>query len=88
MKGLFVTAPGKMDILEIPTPEPGPFEALVKTEACAICNSTDTKVIHGKFVSGTWPVLLGHETVGRIVKLGEQVRSFKVGPGITRYSFR
>ncbi len=70
--------------MEMPVPRPGPYEALVKTEASAICNSTDSKVLHGEFFSGTWPVLLGHETVGRIVKLGEGVRSFKVGDQVLR----
>jgi threonine dehydrogenase-like Zn-dependent dehydrogenase len=84
MKGLFVTAPEKLELLEIPIPEPGPYEALVKTEACAICNSTDTKIIHGKFVSGTWPVLLGHEAVGKIVKQGAKVKSFHIGDRVLR----
>ncbi len=86
MKGLFVTAPGHLEILELPLPKPGPFEALVKTEACAICNSTDTKVIHGKFVSGSWPVLLGHESVGRIVKVGDKVRTYRAGDLVLRGS--
>jgi threonine dehydrogenase-like Zn-dependent dehydrogenase len=84
MKGLFITAPGKLEILEMPIPEPGPFEALVKTEACAICNSTDTKVVDGEFVSGTWPVLLGHEDIGSVVKVGSGVRSFKLGDRVLR----
>lgn len=86
MKGLFAVAPGKLEVLELPQPEPGPYEALVQTEACAICNSTDTKLIHGQFFSGTWPILLGHESVGRVVKLGEGVRNFRVGDRVLRGS--
>jgi threonine dehydrogenase-like Zn-dependent dehydrogenase len=84
VKGLFIISPGKMDILELPVPEPGPYQALVTTEACAICNSTDTKILHGQFVSGTWPVLLGHETVGKVIKLGPQVRNYKLGDRVLR----
>ena len=84
MKGLFITAREKLEILEMPMPEPGPFEALVKTDACAICNSTDSKIIHGEFVSGSWPVLLGHEAVGTVVKLGSGVHSYRVGDRVLR----
>jgi threonine dehydrogenase-like Zn-dependent dehydrogenase len=70
--------------MELPIPEPGPFEALLKTEACAICNSTDKKLLYGQFFGGTWPVLLGHEVVGRVVKLGEGVRSYKLGDLVLR----
>jgi threonine dehydrogenase-like Zn-dependent dehydrogenase len=84
MKGLFIISPGKMKILDLDQPEPGPYEALVKTEACAICNSTDTKVIRGQFVSGSWPVLLGHETVGKVVKTGSQVKNYKIGDRVLR----
>jgi threonine dehydrogenase-like Zn-dependent dehydrogenase len=84
MRGLFVTAPGKLEIKELPIPVPGPYEALVKTEACAICNSTDTKVLHGQFVSGTYPILLGHETVGKIINLGPKVRNYKIGDRVLR----
>jgi len=84
MRGLFATGPGQLAIMELPIPEPGPFQALLKTEACAICNSTDTKLLHGQFFGGTWPVLLGHEVVGRVVKLGEGVTSYKLGDLVFR----
>lgn len=84
MKGLFVHAPGRLDILDLPRPEPGPYEAVVRTEACSICNSTDTKLLHGQFFPGTWPLLLGHESVGRIVRLGEGVRNYAVGDRVLR----
>jgi D-arabinose 1-dehydrogenase-like Zn-dependent alcohol dehydrogenase len=84
MKGLFVTAVGKTEILELPEPEIGPYEALVQVEACGICNSTDWKIIEGEFVSGTYPVLLGHESAGRVIRVGEKVRSFAVGDRVLR----
>jgi len=84
MKGLFVLQPGQLSIEELPQPVPGPFQALVKTEACAICNSTDTKLMYGEFFLGTWPLLLGHETIGRIVALGDRVRHFNVGDRVLR----
>jgi threonine dehydrogenase-like Zn-dependent dehydrogenase len=88
MKGVFVTAVNETAILDLPEPEIGPYEALVEVEACGICNSTDRKIIEGEFVSGTFPVLLGHESVGRVIRVGEQVRSFQVGDRVLRSTLR
>ena len=84
MKGLFVVEQDRTQILDLPEPEIEPYEALVQVEACGICNSTDWKIIEGEFVSGSYPVLLGHESVGRVVRLGERVRSFGLGDRVLR----
>jgi len=88
MRGIFVTAQGQTEILELPEPELGPYEALVQVEACGICNSTDAKIIHGEFVRGTYPVLLGHESVGRVIRVGSKVTSFRVGDRVLRSNLR
>jgi threonine dehydrogenase-like Zn-dependent dehydrogenase len=84
MKGLFVVDKNRTEILELPEPEIGPYEALVQVEACGICNSTDWKVIEGEFVSGSFPILLGHESVGRVIEVGKRVESFRVGDRVLR----
>ncbi len=84
MRGLFAVETGKLGILKLPVPEPGPYQALLKTEACSICNSTDTKLLKGQFFGGTWPLLLGHEDVGRVVKLGEGVQNYQLGDLVLR----
>jgi threonine dehydrogenase-like Zn-dependent dehydrogenase len=88
MKGLFVTAVDQTAIMELPEPEPGPYEALVQVLACGICNSTDWKIIEGEFVSGSFPILLGHESVGRVIRAGAEVRSFKEGDLVLRSRLR
>lgn len=88
MKGLFITEKDQLQIRDIPEPIPGSFEALVRVEACAICNSTDWKLIKGEFVSGTYPILLGHESIGRIIEVGKNVRSFKIGDKVLRSTLR
>ena len=61
-------------------PEYGEYDALVKLESCGVCTGTDTKIIHGKFKGiDTYPVVLGHEGVGRVVAAGSKVRSFRPG---------
>ena len=88
MKGIFVVDKNKIDILDLPEPELKPYEALVQVEACAICNSTDWKLIEGEFFRGNYPMLLGHESVGRVIRIGEKVRSYRVGDRVLRSTLR
>lgn len=84
MKALLVTAPGKIEMAELPRPVLQPYEALVKVEACGICNSTDHKLALGTFVPGPFPTALGHESVGKVVELGSKVRHFALGQRVLR----
>ena len=46
MKGIIVEKDGTIRLADdIPMPEPGPYEALVKIESCMICNGTDMEII-------------------------------------------
>ena len=89
MKALLVTAPGETAIRDIPMPEVGPYQALVRIEAASICNSTDIKIIDRHFVSSIpLPLVLGHESVGTIVQLGPGVRNYQVGQRVLRAGAR
>jgi propanol-preferring alcohol dehydrogenase len=67
------TAP--LEIQEIPVPEPGPDEVLVRIEASGLCH-TDIHAARGDWpVKPTPPFVPGHEGVGRIEKLGSGVTS-------------
>lgn len=80
-----ITSPGKIAIAEVPIPEPKPWQALVKIDACAICNGTDSKILHGHFPGmGTYPVILGHESTGLVVEVGSDVKRYKVGDRVLR----
>lgn len=82
MKTLIVDKEGKLSIQEIPKPKYNDNQALVKMIACGICNGTDTKIIHGDFKGveeSAYPLMLGHEGVGRVVEIGKNVKSFQVG---------
>ena len=67
---------------EYPVPEIGPGEILLKIEACGIC-AGDCKAQHGaeRFWNSfiVTPFIPGHEFVGRIAALGEDVKGFQVG---------
>lgn len=80
MKTLVVDTMGKLFVEEIKMPEFGECQALVKLLSCGVCNGTDTKLIHHQFKNfDTYPAILGHEGVGRVVEVGSKVKNLKVG---------
>ena len=80
MLAIAVTRPGEVRVVEVPKPAPWPYQAKVRTELSCLCNSTDTKLIEGRFPGiEDYPLLLGHETVGVVESVGAQVRTFKPG---------
>jgi threonine dehydrogenase-like Zn-dependent dehydrogenase len=85
MKALVVTAEHKLELRDIPQPQPGPYEALVKILACGICSTTDRELVAGtQPYNKSYPCVLGHEAIGEIVETGSKVRSFKPGDWVTR----
>ena len=84
MKGLFVVSKNTLGVLELEEPRLGDYDALVQVEACGICNSTDWKIIEGRFKRGSFPILLGHESAGRVIKTGKKVRCFAEGDRVLR----
>ena len=74
MKTLIVDKEGKLSVQEIPKPKYTENQALVKMIAGGVCNGTDTQLIHGDFKgvdSSEYPLMLGHEGVGRVVEVGK-----------------
>jgi alcohol dehydrogenase, propanol-preferring len=66
-------------IEEVPVPEPGPGQILVKYEATGVCH-TDLHAAHGDWpVKPNPPFIPGHEGVGYVAKLGAGVTSVKEG---------
>ncbi|QGQ47781.1 zinc-dependent alcohol dehydrogenase [Metabacillus sediminilitoris] len=81
MKTLVVNSDGQLVMKEIPIPKYNSKQALVKTISCGICG-TDATIIKSEFKGfprETYPLMLGHEGVGRVVEIGSEVTSFKVG---------
>ncbi|ACU35853.1 zinc-dependent alcohol dehydrogenase [Actinosynnema pretiosum subsp. pretiosum] len=80
MRAAVVTEFGKpLAVGEVPTPEPGPGEVLVRLEASGICH-TDIHAAHGDWpVKPTPPFIPGHEGVGVVQAVGEGVDAAKVG---------
>ncbi|KAL0477826.1 alcohol dehydrogenase [Acrasis kona] len=67
-----VSSPGSpFEIVERSIPEPGNGEVLIKVEACGLCHSDQVAVMG--FMPVQYPIVPGHEVVGRIHKLGPGV---------------
>lgn len=71
---------------EIPDPEPGHGEVLVRISVAGVCG-TDVHMWSGTNFEGTFPFVPGHEWVGEVVKLGAGVRSLAVGDRVTGECF-
>lgn len=84
MRAVMALRPGVLDMGELTVPAPGEYEALVRMDACAICNSTDPKLMTNEFFSGTFPIVLGHEVIGTVVELGSNVKNFRPGDRVFR----
>lgn len=85
MRGIIATGNGGVELVrDVPMPEIGPYEALIRMKSCGFCNGTDFHIIRGEMSVevDNFPTLLGHEGVGDIVELGGKVRHFKIGDRI------
>jgi L-iditol 2-dehydrogenase len=67
---------------DVPKPEPGPGEVLVRVRACAVCGS-DVHGIDGSTGRRRPPVIMGHEAAGEIAELGAGVDAYRVGERVT-----
>ena len=67
-----------LTVEDVPIPEPGPLEVLVKVEACGICLS-DIHLIDGSFPAVKDVVTMGHESAGVVAKTGAMVQGWKEG---------
>jgi alcohol dehydrogenase, propanol-preferring len=80
MKAAVVHALGKpLEIEEVPLPEPGPGEVVVRLEASGLCH-TDIHAARGEWpVKPTPPFVPGHEGVGLVDRVGPGVDAVSVG---------
>ncbi len=69
MKAAILHKPGRLEIAEIAMLCPNDYQALVRMEACGVCNGTDTHILEGKMPFPIdYPGVFGHEGVGRVVE--------------------
>ena len=62
----------------MPKPTPANDEVLIEVSACGVCH-TELDEIEGRTPPPGFPVILGHQVVGRIVEMGRQVSRHRLG---------
>jgi L-iditol 2-dehydrogenase len=80
MKAVVLMGKNQLEVKEMPTPQPGPLDVLVKVEATAVCGSDvalieepwDAQPPYGTFI-------IGHEYAGTIAAVGDTVDELQVG---------
>lgn len=78
MKAVVVHEPGNVQVENVPMPEVGRKDVLVKVGACGICG-TDIHIIDGEFPPTRYPIIIGHEFGGTVADVGPDVVGVKVG---------
>ena len=82
MRAMVLEQPGKPLLLrEMGVPLPGANDVLIKIDTCGVCR-TDLHVFDGELSHPKLPLILGHEIVGTIVKVGAAVKAFSSGDRI------
>ncbi len=88
MKGAYLPGNSSVELRELPVPEPGHGEALLRMKCCTICGSDIRCIYHehlGKGPEGYQGVVAGHEPAGQIVKTGPGCRRFREGDRVIVY---
>ena len=79
MRAIRVNSPGAgFELVDVPIPEPGENEVLIKVEACGICHG-DALAREGRYPGIKYPIIPGHEVVGSIDRLGPGITDWQVG---------
>ncbi len=67
-----------LKLVDFPRPIPEQNQIVVKVSACGICH-TELDEIEGRVSPSEFPMILGHEVVGRVESLGQGATKFKKG---------
>jgi propanol-preferring alcohol dehydrogenase len=79
MRAMVLTAPGvPLGFQERNDPVPGPGAVRIRVSACGVCR-TDLHVVDGELPHTAYPIIPGHEVVGRVEALGDGVTALEIG---------
>jgi alcohol dehydrogenase, propanol-preferring len=67
-----------LQMIDMPEPAPGEKEILVEVSACGVCH-TELDEIEGRTPPPAFPIILGHQVVGRVAEAGIRVTKFRTG---------
>lgn len=78
MKAAVLTAAKNFEIRQVPVPEYGDDEVLIRVSQCSICG-TDIHIFNGHYAQDKLPLIPGHEFSGEIVAVGRRVATLAPG---------
>ncbi|MFN4278254.1 MAG: zinc-dependent alcohol dehydrogenase family protein [Ferrovibrio sp.] len=79
MRAMMLQAVGRPLVMtDLPEPKPGPGQVVVAVHACGVCR-TDLHVVDGELPDAKYPLIPGHEIVGHVIALGEDVTEYALG---------
>jgi D-arabinitol dehydrogenase (NADP+) len=81
MRAVLYDGPRSFEIKDVPQPEPGPRDVLIKVTQAGICG-TDLHIHEGHFFA-EFPLVPGHEVVGTVEAMGAEVVGLDVGQAVT-----
>ena len=84
MRAYRLIGAGRAEVVDVPRPEPGPGEVLLRALAAGVCR-TDLALLRSGGTGLELPVTLGHEVVGEVVALGDGVAGPALGTVVAVY---
>src|SRR5579862_9941529 len=82
MRGLLLKQYMELEVADLPTPEIGANDVLIRVQACGICGS-DVHGLDGSTGRRIPPLVMGHEAAGEIVSAGRNSGTWKTGDRVT-----
>src|SRR5450432_4314728 len=82
MNALLLKEYMNLEVVQMPTPEIGADDVLVRVRACGICGS-DVHGLDGKTGRRIPPLVMGHEAAGEVVESGARVHDLRPGDRVT-----
>lgn len=81
MPAAVLVAPGRFEVRDVPIPDVGEDDALIRVIRTGICG-TDLHIFHGAYATGRLPLIPGHEFTGTVARLGASVRHLAAGQSV------
>ena len=73
MRAMVLDEPKRpLELCDVPKPKPGRGQLLVRVSTCAVCR-TDFHVVDGELPNPKLPLILGHQIVGQVEEIGEEM---------------
>jgi 2-desacetyl-2-hydroxyethyl bacteriochlorophyllide A dehydrogenase len=84
MKAIVVSEPFHFELTNLPTPDCGPDQVVIRTNSCGICG-TDLEILRGSLPAAftRYPLVPGHEWTGVVEETGKNVKTLQPGDRVS-----